>query len=71
VKLNLSPAVGVMMKEMIMTIRELKLSLDQALEYHDLDELICIYDQETGERYDILIVDDTIDGEIQLNIEVK
>ena len=25
----------------------------------------------TGERYDILIVDDTIEGEVQLNIEVK
>jgi hypothetical protein len=65
----MSLAVGVMMKEMIMTIRDLKLFLDQALEYHDLDELICVYDQETGERYDILIVDDTIEGEVQLNIE--
>jgi hypothetical protein len=25
--------------------------------------------QEAGERYDILIVDDTIEGEVQLNVE--
>lgn len=52
-----------------MTIRDLKLFLDQALEYHDLDELICIYDQETGERYDIEYVDDMITNEVQLNIK--
>jgi len=69
VRHNLSRAVGAMMRVMTMTIRDLKLFLDQALEYHDLDELICVYDQETGERYDILIVDDTIEGEVQLNIE--
>ena len=54
-----------------MTIQELNHRLFQALQYHTSDEPICIYDQETGERYEILIVDDTIDGEIQLNIEVK
>jgi hypothetical protein len=52
-----------------MTIRELQHLLFQASQYHDSDELVCIYDQETGERYDILIVDDTIDGEVQLNVE--
>jgi hypothetical protein len=69
VRHNLNPAVGVMMKEMIMTIRELQHLLFQASQHHDLDELVCIYDQETGERYDILIVDDTIEGEVQLNVE--
>jgi hypothetical protein len=55
-----------------MTIGELQHLLFQAqCQSHNDDELVCIYDQETGERYDILIVDDTIDGEIQLNIEVK
>ena len=52
-----------------MTLRELQHLLFQASQYHDSDELVCIYDQETGERYDILIVDDTIDGEVQLNVE--
>lgn len=55
-----------------MTIGELKHRLFQAqCQSHTDDEEVCIYDQETGERYEILIVDDTIDGEVQLNIEVK
>jgi len=54
-----------------MTLRELNHLLFQAGQHHTDDEDVCIYDQETGERYEILIVDDTIDGEIQLNIEVK
>lgn len=54
-----------------MTLRELSRLLFQAGHHHADDEDVCIYDQETGERYDILIVDDTIEGEIQLNIEVK
>ena len=55
-----------------MTLKELNHRLFQASQYHTSDEPICIYDQETGERYEILIVDViTIDGEIQLNIEVK
>ena len=52
-----------------MTIRELEHFLFQARQHHTDDELICVYDQETGERYDILIVDDTIEGEVQLNVE--
>jgi|GEM_PF-5738928 len=52
-----------------MTLRELNHLLFQAGQHHTDDEDVCIYDQETGERYEILIVDDTIDGEIQLNIE--
>ena len=51
-----------------MILRELIWHLQEALKFHDADELVCIYDQETGERYDILIVDDTIEGEVQLNI---
>ena len=51
-----------------MTIRELERLLFQARQHHTDDELICIYNQETGERIDIEYVDDTIDGEIQLNI---
>ena len=54
-----------------MTVGELEHRLFQAMQYHTNDEDVGIYDQETGERYEILIVDDTIDGEIQLNIEVK
>jgi hypothetical protein len=53
-----------------MILRELIWHLQEALKFHDADEDVCIYDQETGERYDILIVDDTIEGEVQLNIEV-
>ena len=34
--------------------------------YH---KILTLTDKETGERYDILIVDDTIEGEIQLNFE--
>ena len=49
-----------------MIVKEL---IEQLQEAHDLDDLVCIYNQETGERVDILIVDDTIDGEVQLNIE--
>ncbi len=52
-----------------MILRELIWHLQEALKFHDPDELVCLYDQETGERYDILIVDDTIDGEVQLNVE--
>ena len=54
-----------------MTLRELQISavFKRHSQYHDPDELVCLYDQETGERYDILIVDDTIDGEVQLNVE--
>jgi hypothetical protein len=55
-----------------MTVGELKHRLFQAqCQSHADDDEAVIYDQETGERYEILIVDDTIDGEIQLNIEVK
>ena len=52
-----------------MTTKELILQLEQALESHYSDEIVCIYDQDTGERIDIEIVDDTIDGEIQLNVK--
>ena len=52
-----------------MILRELIWHLQEALKFHDADELVCLYDQETGERYDILIVDDTIEGEVQLNVE--
>ena len=48
-----------------MIVKEL---IEQLQEAHDLDDLVCIYNQETGERVDILMVDDTIDGEVQLNI---
>ena len=51
-----------------MILRELIWQLKEALKFHDPDELVCIYNQETGERIDIEYVDDTIDGEIQLNI---
>ena len=51
-----------------MILRELIWHLQEALKFHYPDELVCLYDQETGERYDILIVDDTIEGEVQLNI---
>jgi len=64
-----NPAVGVMMKEMIMTIKELISKLQEALLFHDEDELVCIYDQGTGECLDIEIVDDTTDGEVQLNVK--
>ena len=52
-----------------MTLRELQHLLFQASQYHASDELVCIYDQDTGERIDIEIVDDTIEGEIQLNVK--
>mgnify|MGYP003982869995 FL=1 len=65
----MNPAVGAMMRVMIMILRELIWHLQEALKFHDPDELVCLYDQETGERYDILIVDDTIEGEVQLNVE--
>ena len=58
-----------MMKEMIMTIREIIGQLEYAQQFHNADELVCIYDQETGECLDIEIVDDTIDGEVQLNVK--
>ena len=48
-----------------MIVKEL---IEQLQEAHDLDDLVCIYNQETGERVDILMVDDTIGGEVQLNI---
>lgn len=51
-----------------MTLRELECLLFQARQHHADDELVCIYNQETGERIDIEYVDDTIDSEIQLNI---
>jgi hypothetical protein len=51
-----------------MILRELIWQLKEALKFHDPDELVCIYNQATGERIDIEYVDDTIDGEIQLNI---
>ena len=54
-----------------MTVGELKQRLLEGIGSHNDDDEAVIYDQETGERYEILIVDDTIDGEIQLNIEVK
>jgi|TARA_R110000803_G_scaffold20372_3_gene52526 hypothetical protein len=57
--------------ERLMTVGELKHRLLEGIGSHNDDDEAVIYDQETGERYDILIVDDTIDGEIQLNIEVK
>ena len=52
-----------------MTINELEHLLFQAQQFHKQDELICIYNQETGERIDIEYVDDTIKGEIQLNVK--
>ena len=52
-----------------MTIKELILQLEQALESHYSDEIVCIYEQDTGERIDIEIVDYTIEGEIQLNVK--
>jgi hypothetical protein len=65
----MSLAVGVMMKEMIMTIKELIWQLKEALKFHDQDELICIYNQETGELIDIETVDDTINNEVHLIIK--
>ena len=58
-----------MMKEMIMTIKEIIGQLEYAQQFHNADELVCIYDQETGERYDIEYVDDMITNEVQLNIK--
>jgi len=52
-----------------MTLKELQHLLFQASQSHDEDDLVCIYDQETGECLDIEIVDDTIDGEVQLNVK--
>ncbi len=51
-----------------MILRELIWHLQEALKFHDADELVCIYDPETGKRIDIEYVDDTIEGEIQLSI---
>ena len=65
----MSLAVGVMMKEMIMTINELEHLLFKAQQFHNQDEIICIYNQETGKRIDIEYVDDTIKGEIRLNVK--
>lgn len=52
-----------------MTIEELEHLLFQAAQFHTQDELICVYNQETGERIDIEYVDDTIKGEIRLNVK--
>lgn len=52
-----------------MIIEELKHLLFQAAQFHNEDELICVYNQETGERIDIEYVDDTINGEIRLSVK--
>ena len=52
-----------------MTIKELIWQLKEALKFHDQDELICIYNQETGELIDIETVDDTINNEVHLIIK--
>ena len=36
-----------------MILRELIWQLKEALKFHDPDELVCIYNQATGERIDI------------------
>ena len=49
-----------------MTVRELERLLFQARQHHTDDELICIFNHNTGERIDILFVDDMVDGEVRL-----
>ena len=65
----MSLAVGVMMKETIMTISELEHLLFHARQFHTNDELICIYNKDTGKRIDIETVDDTINNEVHLIIK--
>jgi len=48
-----------------MLVKELIEQLEEA-EY--LDDIVIIYNQDTGERVELLFVDHTIDGELQLNI---
>jgi len=52
-----------------MTIRELERLLFQARQHHTDDELICIFNHNTGERIDILFVDDMVDGEVRLVVK--
>jgi hypothetical protein len=49
-----------------MTLRELSRLLFQAEQHHASDELICIFNSNTGERTDILFVDDMVNGEVRL-----
>lgn len=49
-----------------MTLRELNRLLFQVGQHHADDELICIFNYNTGERTDILFVDDMVDGEVRL-----
>jgi len=49
-----------------MTIRELSRLLFQAGQHHADDELICIFNRDTGERIDIEFVDDMVNGEVRL-----
>jgi len=49
-----------------MTLRELNRLLFQVGQHHADDELICIFNHNTGERTDILFVDDMVDGEVRL-----
>jgi hypothetical protein len=49
-----------------MTLRELSRLLFQAGQHHADDELVCIFNHNTGERIEILFVDDMVDGEVRL-----
>ena len=49
-----------------MTLRELERLLFQARQHHTDDELICIFNRDTGERIDIEFVDDMVNGEVRL-----
>jgi hypothetical protein len=52
-----------------MTLRELEHLLFQARQYHTYDELICVFNYDTGERIDIQFVDDMVDGEVRLVVK--
>ncbi len=51
---------------MSMLVRELIAQIQHA---SDSNDIVCIYNQETGERINIELIDSTIYGEIQLNIK--
>ena len=52
-----------------MTLRELEHLLFQARQYHTNDELVCVFNYNTGESIDILFVDDMVDGEVRLVVK--
>ena len=54
-----------------MTLRELERLLFQARQHHTDDELICIFNRDTGERIDIEFVDDMVNGEVRLVAKEK